>query len=70
MTLYCRQCEEFGCSSCTFRTHSGHDCVDLEEADNSFMSQIHGQLDSLRDDDGEHRNRLQVSQYSHQQLYY
>ncbi len=48
LTLYCKTCDEFGCSTCVFKSHVKHDCIDLQEADKEFVVKMKTLKDLLQ----------------------
>ena len=46
--LYCTKCKDLACTICFAMSHATHGCIDIHEADKTFIKQICGLLDNLK----------------------
>ena len=48
ISLYCTECKDVACTVCFAVSHTKHDCIDIYDADKTFVDQINSSLNSLK----------------------
>ena len=70
LTLFCTNCKEIGCPTCSIKSHSKHDSTDLIEADKNFIDKINSWLDVLRKKEENLQFQIKVVNKSITSLYF